>query len=611
MIALSAMAVFRHFRVDSRAATIGSILYACLPSRLLKGEAHIFLDMFFQVPLAIMMILWVCGEEPPLVREPSGERWPRFELRRGRSNAALALSTVIASTSAYYAYFTVCLLVAGGVWASFARRSLRNALSGVVLAGAVVVGLAANGLPTTIYEATHGANHEVADRKSWEAETYGLKISNLLLPVPGHRLTPLREVKARYQRSEPLRGEGGVTSLGVVGAIGFLVLLGGVVAGRQSDKADDTLLRPLGVLTLFSVLLGTIGGFGSLIALLVSPQIRVYARLNVFIAFFSLFAVVLLLGKLIERRPRLGSWLLPVVLLLGILDQGSIYAERPYAQSRRAFASDAELVRRIEASVPNGAAIFELPYMTFPEAPAVARMQDYDPIRPYLHSQTLRWSYPAMRGRSADKWVHTVSSLPPAQLLTTVAANGFAGILIDRDGYEDKATTIEAALQAALGAAPSVSEDGRLVFYSLLDYGRRVPPPGSPAWAACRNGQCDCGLLASGKSLTADQPIISCDGRFSLTIEDGDLALRGVGCEGKGGSCWRSGSSGHAGARAVMQEDGNLVVYGRGCTGANGSCWDSGSAGHAGAFLALRDDGKICVVSASCDGGEGLCWCSP
>jgi phosphoglycerol transferase len=610
LIALCAMAVFRHFRVDSRAAIIGSILYSCLPSRLLKGEGHPFLDTFFQVPLAIMVILWVCGEDPPLVSEPRGTRGPRLEVRRGRSIAALALSALIASTSAYYAYFTVCLLVAGGLWASFTRRSLRNALSGVALAGAVVVGLAANGLPTTIYQSTHGTNHEVGQRGSWEAELYGLKLSNLLLPVPGHRLAPLRDLKARYERNEPLRGEGGGTSLGMVGAVGFLVLLGSVVTGRKPERMHDTLLRSLGVLTLFAVLLGTIGGFGSLIALLISPIIRTYARLNVFIAFFSLFAVVLLLQELIERRPGVGSWLLPGVLLLGLLDQGSAYAARPYAQTKVAFRSDAELVRHIEATVPSGAAIFELPYITFPEGPAVHGMQSYDPVRPYLHSQTLRWSYPAMRGRPADKWLRAVSDLPATRLLTTVATSGFAGILIDRDGYEDRGAAVEAALQAALGAVPLVSENGRLAFYSLTDYRRRMPPQGSPAWAACWDGKCDCGLLASGKSLTGDQAIPSCDGRFSLTMEDGNLALRGAGCEGQGGLCWRSGSSGHAGAHAVMQGDGNLVIYGPGCTGANGSCWESRSSGHAGASLAVENDGKICVFSGSCAGIDGLCWCS-
>jgi phosphoglycerol transferase len=612
MIALSAMAVFRHFRVDARAAIIGSILYSCLPSRLLKGEGHLFLDTFFQVPLAVMMILWVTGEDPPLMRERGESRWPSVELRRRRSIAALALSALIASTSAYYAYFTVCLLVPAGAWASFARRSLCNALSGVALAGAVVVGLAANGLPTTIYHATHGANHEVGERGSWEAELYGLKISNLLLPVPGHRLAPLRELKARYERKEPLRGEGSGTSLGAVGAIGFLVLLGSVVAGRQSEKARATLLRPLGILTLLALLLGTVGGFGSLIALVISPQIRTYARLNVFLAFFSLFAVVLLLERLLERRPGPASWLLPGVLLLGLLDQGSVFATRPYEATKSAFASDEEIVRRIEASVP-GAAIFQLPYMAFPETPAVHEMQPYDPIRPYLHSRTLRWSYPAMRGRPADRWLRAVSDLPAARLLAAVSANGFAGVLIDRAGYEDRATAVEASLRTALGA-PLVSENGRLAFYSLAGY--RPPPQaqGPPGSIDCGNGTCgtsDCGLLASGKSLSAGESIVSCDGRFSLTIEDGELALGGAGCAEKGGSCWRSGSAGHAGAHAVMQEDGNLVVYGPGCRGANGSCWDSGSAGHGGASLAVQNDGKVCVLGPTCRGPEGPCWCSP
>jgi hypothetical protein len=58
LIALSAFAVLRHFRVACWPALAVSLLYAFLPSRLLIGELHLYLAVFYQVPLAVLL---ACG----------------------------------------------------------------------------------------------------------------------------------------------------------------------------------------------------------------------------------------------------------------------------------------------------------------------------------------------------------------------------------------------------------------------------------------------------------------------------------------------------------------------------------------------------------------------
>ncbi len=44
---------------------------------------------------------------------------------------------------------------------------------------------------------------------------------------------------------------------------------------------------------------------------------------------------------------------------------------------------------------------------------------------------------------------------------------GYAGIYIDRFGYEDDAEELERELRNAVGDAPLVSENGRLSFFEL------------------------------------------------------------------------------------------------------------------------------------------------
>ena len=116
--------------------------------------------------------------------------------------------------------------------------------------------------------------------------------------------------------------------------------------------------------------------------------------------------------------------------------------------------------------------IYQLPYMSFPEAGYVNRMVDYDPARGFLISDDLRWSYGAMRGRPGGEWQRRVAELPVRQLLDTLKQSGFAGIWIDRFGYKDAAASITAALQGALGVEPLHSAGSRFLFLSLADYPR-------------------------------------------------------------------------------------------------------------------------------------------
>ena len=57
LITVSAMAVFRRLGIGWGPAAAGGLLYSFLPSRLIKGEGHIFLDTFYQVPLAILVLV--------------------------------------------------------------------------------------------------------------------------------------------------------------------------------------------------------------------------------------------------------------------------------------------------------------------------------------------------------------------------------------------------------------------------------------------------------------------------------------------------------------------------------------------------------------------------
>jgi hypothetical protein len=99
-----------------------------------------------------------------------------------------------------------------------------------------------------------------------------------------------------------------------------------------------------------------------------------------------------------------------------------------------------------------------------------------------------------------------------------------------------------------------------------------------------------CGRMNPGRTLTNGGSITSCDGRFTLVIQqsDGRLVLNKLGL----GAIWNNGVFG-SGHRLSMQPDGNLVVY----NAAGQSVWNSGTSGNRGAFLSIQNDGNAVIYS--------------
>jgi phosphoglycerol transferase len=338
----------------------------------------------------------------------------------------------------------------------------------LVLVGAFGLNL----IPSYRYVRAHGPNLEVAHRSPEESEIYALKIAQLLLPATRHRVAWMAALKDRYNRRIlPLWvNENDFASLGLVAAAGFILLIAWILF-RGYRFQSYFLLDCISELNLAALLLGTVGGFGMLFALIISPEIRGYNRICVFIAFFSFAAAACAMDWAAKsRRSKAGralTYCLTVLLLpLGLLDQTTKSIAPDHRALQAEFSNDREFVQRIEAAVPSNAMVYQLPYVGFPESAPVQRMYDYDHFRAYLNSHTVRWSYGAMRGRAADKWQKAVAALPVPEFLECLRDAGFNGVYVNRQGYADNAAKLERDLKEDLGE-PVVSRDRRLAFFAL------------------------------------------------------------------------------------------------------------------------------------------------
>lgn len=475
---LSALYVFRQFKLGFASSIVGSLLFTFLPYHFLRGQGHLFLAAYYSIPLIVMVILWVYSGETLFFKSDKNSKKPIINVLNFNSVISIVICLLIASTGAYYAFFACFFLLVAGISASYHRKKMYCLLTSIILTAAIFVGVLVNISPSIVYKHYYGENTEVANRSKVEAEMYGMKITQLLLPVSGHRVSYLDNGKTKYNNSAPLVNENDSSTLGAIGSFGFLILIGWIFY-RKPAVINMNLYTNLSELNASALLLATTGGFGSLFAILISPQIRAYNRVSVYIAFFCLFAVVLLLEKIHceYAKSKIARFfyysVLGLILLIGIMDQTTEYFVPPYASLKAEYSNDADFVKKIEASIPKNAMIFQLPYVSFPENPPVHKMGDYELFRGYLNSQTLRWSYGAMKGREGDIWQRNVAEKPVEELVETLSLAGFSGIYLDRNGYSDMGANLEARLSTLIGTKPLVSANNRLVFFNMAEYNQR------------------------------------------------------------------------------------------------------------------------------------------
>ena len=127
-------------------------------------------------------------------------------------------------------------------------------------------------------------------------------------------------------------------------SLGFLGLLGAVfVAGRRFGDQGRLLLAG-GQLSIAGVFLGTIGGLGSLFALLISPDIRAWNRVSPFLVFFALAGVGVAADAIVRRAgKRLGTRTAGVIVGAGICSIGlydQLHALRPLNQAHATLRSE-------------------------------------------------------------------------------------------------------------------------------------------------------------------------------------------------------------------------------------------------------------------------------
>ncbi len=367
-------------------------------------------------------------------------------MRRWWGAVALAAACIwCGTTGVYYAFFTCIVLAIATIVQSARLRSIRPLYRASAFVAAIVLCVALQLLPTQLHNRSEGPNPSVGKRSLIESEIYGLKLSQLLLPVHAHRFAPAAEKRAEYDAQALAVNENGTATLGALGSAGFMMglLMVFVPAVRNRFPAAQQLCA---VLLISRFIFATSGGLGSLFALFVSPQIRALNRISPFIALFSLIVAAgtlqLAWSWLAARGAhwkRAGAAAIAVLSVCVLYDQVSPayrQAKSTRAEAAARYNSDKDFAESLAAKLPSGALVMQLPFITYPENPEL--LGSYTQFRNSLHAPGLRWTHGAMRARPESDWLSEVTSLPTEQFFDVVRALGFSAIVVDKRAESDE-----------------------------------------------------------------------------------------------------------------------------------------------------------------------------
>ena len=438
-------------------AFVAALAFGLAPFIFAQSPHHLTVAYAWHIPLFLLVWKWV-SEEPGLSFGSRRFCW------------ALAIAFVTGLQHIYYTNIFCQLTLLGAGVVAARTRSWAPLRSGLAIVAAAAAAFALMNVDTWSFNAVHGRNPGALVREYKWLEIYGLKLVDLFIPPVTHQSRMFGAFATAHRAAAPLQDEGSYLGLVGLASLGLLAATAVIdVVKRRADAVPMAAWQVLWIVLCFST-----GGFNTILGALGFTLFRTGCRYSIVI-----LAIVLLYAA---QRLTAWQWTAASRTTADTLRTGSITAaaaacivilcdQVPHAPApevtatlARQVAADREFVARMEAALPRGAMVFQLPIMDYPESPSQG-MGSCDHLRPYLHSRQLRFSFGSMKGRPREQWQQAVQK----QMLNGATLNqqtqqiqfnqnsvgtavdemrtrGFAAIYVNRNGFPDRGKGLEKCL---------------------------------------------------------------------------------------------------------------------------------------------------------------------
>lgn len=425
-------------------ALAAGLIYSALPFAFERIH-HLFYSVYFDVPIGIFLAVTL--------------------QKKMSSKLRIILGTIVGLSNLYYSFFTSSLLCLVGlyhglvaIWDRDPPR-FKNIVKNFLLCLFPILAMIAIAIiPSVIDSRKHGESGGM-QRSPQESLIWGLRLEDIFLPPTTHLLPFYEEVRPALFSPEYLYSradfEGYKEYIGLLPIFGILLGLFYLMRRKKFGGLPfSEEIRVLVLTAVWFVVLGIRYGIGYGVALYLSPQIRSYNRVSIFIACAGLLILVFWIFTLTKNHNK-KNWIIAGLTLLALVDFGTIW--RPVHPQFDETKSDREFSAHVKSSVRDGP-VLHLPFGVFPEWPGYPAKESYAYFR-YLAFEKIHSVMPVIKQTEGSfrKISLFFGKIPSTQSMTDF---GIKGVVLDRNEYPDQGRSeINSLMEGAKASFDSL--DGR------------------------------------------------------------------------------------------------------------------------------------------------------
>jgi len=447
MISMCCFIALRAYRISIFTSFLIAILYGFLPYHFERNLWHLFLSNYAIIPLSSLIIIWIYEEKIKIIGLNNTKKYC-LTLNK-YSYLSLLIVVFSCLNGLYYACFGIMAIGLSYILFSlkkgnFFNRNLVNILFFTVISSIVTFYL---NIPSIVI---FYINNALPYRGYSESYIFGLKLINLFLPIENHYFEFLAKIKIFFKDVVDHEEENSSTSLGILGATGFLFSLLWLLLKNNNSfyyktikkfflkEEDCDKISFLASLNFLSILFMSAGGGLIMFIFLGFPFLRSYARFVVFIAFFSFTIIAIIFDKIIAHKffktTNKSKLFVFIICVLAFIDQVGVLSANiihPLELSEQ-YKNDRDFVEEIEKSLPINSSVFVLPFFGYPEEANDLQRG----LIGYLYSKKLKWSYPVNKNSKSLIWQNKIFRQSNFNyFIEELKRNGFKGIYLDISAY--------------------------------------------------------------------------------------------------------------------------------------------------------------------------------
>lgn len=465
-------------KVNYYFAVLGGVIFSFSQYHLFRSAHHLTASSYFVVALVLHFCLSI------VFRNKFNNRHLIAEDKIKLYSSLILSSFLIGSADIFYAYFG-CAFIALCMLIALFNKKYTASLRGFYFLVMILLVLINNLYPSILNSIINGST-KTSLRDPYETFIYGLSLVHLFMPKTFDNFHIFSWLRESYYQTSLFKGEATYSYLGIIGVIGFLILLSVLLIDSlrkilQKHEQDDNkgVLRFFSKLNIFALLLGFQSAIGVFVALAGFTKVRTYNRVSVYILLLSILTTIYLLDifykKCFKNLKQVPKQIFLIIFCIGMLfiHFKDTYLEK-FPQKFKVNKNKVRIVKKYAKDInnhyKNGAMILQLPILTYPEnyiSPKLANC-NYQ-VFPYLFTKNIKWSHGALKHTNESFFQKSLfgsdnieNDIINAKLL------GFDGISINTNIYNN--TDILASVKKILGKPLFVSKNNKLYFFDLTNY---------------------------------------------------------------------------------------------------------------------------------------------